>query len=500
MLVAVPFVVLLFLGDLALAETTLGDNPLLLGLLLLAVSYAAILGSAVWLTDGRTVGKAVFGLRVRRAPGRDLSGRPSDLLWAVGRHSWGYLVVDVGGVGVLAALVTRRRRCWHDLAFHSEVVVDALAPDSLEDRGRAFAEWLDEGRDRARKRYGWVGAIWTLQSGLIRKVATWVFAIIGAGATVNKLGFLDQLTRPSAKAAGQVGDAPAAVSTKVTSVVWFGTAAVMTAAVVAAAPGEDYRSINVVHAWGEVGYPTTTEIRIMRADGSEMRELTDNDSYDGHPDLFADERIVFVSDRDGDEEIYRMNADGSAQTRLTTSPGTDNCPAWSPDGDQIAFRSDRTGASEIFVMTADGSDLQQLTTDGGNTCPDWAPDGARIVYASASEDGSRIRIQEVDGGGVTDLTGGSRDLSPSWSPDGDHVAFTRERNDNWDVYVVAADGGNPVRLSSDPADDRNPFWGPNSDRVLFSSERGFTTGASEFWAVRPDGSDLEQVTRYNQDE
>ena len=67
--------------------------------------------------------------------------------------------------------------------------------------------------------------------------------------------------------------------------------------------------------------------------------------------------IAFVSDRDGNQEIYVMNADGSGLTSLTNNAADDYDPAWSPDGRQIAFYSDRDGNWEIYLMNADGSGL-----------------------------------------------------------------------------------------------------------------------------------------------
>ena len=67
-----------------------------------------------------------------------------------------------------------------------------------------------------------------------------------------------------------------------------------------------------------------------------------------------------------------MNADGSGQTRLTTDPGVDYAPTWSPDGSKIAFHSDRSGTLQVYVMNADGSGLTQLTTDPtGAGYPSW---------------------------------------------------------------------------------------------------------------------------------
>ena len=82
-------------------------------------------------------------------------------------------------------------------------------------------------------------------------------------------------------------------------------------------------------------------------------------------------RIAFNSERDGNTEVYVMNADGSGVTNLTTSPSIDGLPGWSPDGSRIAFVSNRDGDFEIYVMDADGSDLKQLTD---NTFLDAGPD------------------------------------------------------------------------------------------------------------------------------
>src|SRR4249919_2472787 len=76
-----------------------------------------------------------------------------------------------------------------------------------------------------------------------------------------------------------------------------------------------------------------------------------------HPPTCTNCKIVFVSDRDGNAEIYSCNADGSNISRLTNNAGIDDQPAWSPDRSHIAFVSDRTGHSEIYIMNADGSNV-----------------------------------------------------------------------------------------------------------------------------------------------
>jgi Tol biopolymer transport system component len=87
-------------------------------------------------------------------------------------------------------------------------------------------------------------------------------------------------------------------------------------------------------------------------------------------------QIAFYSERDGNGNIYVMNAaDGSNQTRLTNSTADDLPPSWSPDGTKIAFGSSRDGNWEIYIMNAaDGSGQTRLTNNAADDSePDWSP-------------------------------------------------------------------------------------------------------------------------------
>ncbi len=91
----------------------------------------------------------------------------------------------------------------------------------------------------------------------------------------------------------------------------------------------------------------------------------------GQPTPFKSGRwIAFMSDRDGNWEIYRMRADGSQVTRLTDNPAEDGHPSWSPDGNWITFHSTRDGNWETYRMRADGSQVTRLTD---NPAEDWGP-------------------------------------------------------------------------------------------------------------------------------
>ena len=193
-------------------------------------------------------------------------------------------------------------------------------------------------------------------------------------------------------------------------------------------------------------------------------------------------KIAFTSERDGNPEIYVMNADGTGQTRLTNHSGTDDDASWSPDGSQIAFVSNRDGDGNlgIYVMDAGGSGVVQLTDPQSpvfDHLPAWSNTGEMIAFARGQAIGSDWDIYKMnaDGSGQTDLSNNSViDQGPGWSPDGTQIAFISSRDGNTEVYVMNSEGSAmppPKRLTNNVASDSGRAWSPDGSKIAFASNR-----------------------------
>ncbi len=244
------------------------------------------------------------------------------------------------------------------------------------------------------------------------------------------------------------------------------------------------------------------EIYVMNADGSGQTNLTNDPAFDGFPVWSPDGlKIAFLSDRDGNLEIYIMNADGSKQTRITEDPANDYIPAWSPNGQQIVFYSDRDRNSEIYLMNVDGSAQTNLTNNPANDLhPAWSPDGLKIAFQSdrkgkqnknpiLNTNNFEIFVMDIDGSNVTRLTRNARaDWSPAWSPDGSCIVYHSGLFNNTDIYVTDLSGANQVRLTTK---GYSPRWSPDGMWLVFGSNRD---GNMEIYSMHLDGSMLRRLT------
>ncbi len=265
--------------------------------------------------------------------------------------------------------------------------------------------------------------------------------------------------------------------------------------------------------------------------------------------------IAFVSERDGNREIYLIQPDGTGLTQLTDHPKVDSDPAWSPDGTQIAFRSRRDGSSDIFIMAADGSSPVNLIDDPADSfddefAPEWHPSGSMLaIYtdrflpplgncsgargvhhlAFMPLDGTGPRIQHFDDlageqetlgwapdgntiafssicngqhghiyiwnrttKDVTQITDGDFNAAnPSFSPDGRFLAFSSNKDGLIDVFVMDLATGDIRNITQNEARDRHPAWSPDSTQIAFTSDRD---NGDDIFVIDIDGGNARNLT------
>ena len=150
--------------------------------------------------------------------------------------------------------------------------------------------------------------------------------------------------------------------------------------------------------------------------------------------------LSYCANRGEEWDIYVIPTVGGEEIRLTNSPGLDDGPEYSYDGQWIYFNSHRTGRMHVYRMKVDGSGQEQLTFDElDNWFPHSSPDNKHIVYISYLEDqkGShpfgkdvKLRMMNLGNKKIEDLTktfyGGQGTINVhSWSPDGKWIAYVR---------------------------------------------------------------------------
>lgn len=212
---------------------------------------------------------------------------------------------------------------------------------------------------------------------------------------------------------------------------------------------------------------------IYRIDKNGAMRLTDNPARDERPVWSPDgSKIAFVSDRDGNKEIYIMDSDGKNQRRLTSNDWEDQSPSWSPDGSSIVFESNRGGATNLYIMDIESRGLKKITDYGLKQVagiPSWSPDGKYIVFTSNKWFGYQVSSIIVDGSGEKKLTDRGGNCEPVWSPNGKEIAFV-SRNGKARIWLMDTDGINQRQLTDGPRQyDYNPSWSPDGKKIAYMS-------------------------------
>jgi dipeptidyl aminopeptidase/acylaminoacyl peptidase len=244
--------------------------------------------------------------------------------------------------------------------------------------------------------------------------------------------------------------------------------------------------------------------------------------------VLAFDRFIVDSNGQTGRDIYTVRADGSDMRQLTNGPGVESNVAWSPDGTRLAYWDQMYGTivvmdassiiyskivscgkrSDLWIVASDGaSPPVKLIADVTSSAGAWSPDGRQVAFVGTDEaidasprDGSGLYVADV---GSNALAGGLQSrrisatgpdapahwLQPQWSPDGAEVAAVAgaentcatPNSGSMDIYAVRADGNGQRLLASEAVDEFSPTWSPDGKRIAFQRQ----VDESEWWNGRP---------------
>ena len=204
---------------------------------------------------------------------------------------------------------------------------------------------------------------------------------------------------------------------------------------------------------------------------------------------------LYQSDRTGDQEVFRMNSEGGSDLNLSTGvSASDRGPTRSPDARWVAFTSDRDGNEELYLVGADGSGLRRITDNAaGDTNPNWSPNSQYIAFESNRSGSWDIYVLDVQTGVTVQVTRGQGDnRNPDWSAAGGSLVFQSNRDGRWQLYHYDLVSGTTQRLVNLPQDATDPVYANGGGQIVFRVLE--SDGHSVLYLVGQDGSNPHAIS------
>lgn len=237
------------------------------------------------------------------------------------------------------------------------------------------------------------------------------------------------------------------------------------------------------------------EVYVMDYDGNAPTRVTADRNIALTPALNPDtKRILYASQKGGGWDIYETDVTTHKRFISFRSPGLNIAPEWHPRGDGYALTVSKDGNREIYQVTADRRIVRLTDHKSEDLSPTWSPDGRKVAFTSNRGGSPQIYVMKSRGGRARRVTyEGDYNTEPDWSPRGDMIVYTCRIKGLFHICVTTPDGRQVRQLTGGPWDDESPVVSPDGRHIAFASSRG---GRNDIYMMDTDGGNVERLT-YN---
>ena len=249
------------------------------------------------------------------------------------------------------------------------------------------------------------------------------------------------------------------------------------------------------------------EIYIMDADGENQKRLTSNVTKDYSPQLSRNgKKIAYVSEMGNGVQVNIMDSDGGNVVKPPVDSGNMNNPHWCPQSEQVSFITDREGQIDVYVINSDGTDMLKVTDDNlEEDLGNWSPNAEWVVYAISQGEDKGVYMRNPRGVDVIQLTQ-TQDSGPVWAPVGTLIAYfseiTVKNNDgeekvDTEMRIVDAETLEVTSLVAQVHAESGISWSPDGKKISYVAD---VNGNKEVFVMEDDGSNQIQLTRNHLDD
>lgn len=260
-----------------------------------------------------------------------------------------------------------------------------------------------------------------------------------------------------------------------------------------------HRSLDIEYSTKKIVFVSNKtgneDIFSMNLDGSELTQLTDHPGMDTYPSVSPNgEKIVYTSDINGSWQLVLMNWDGTEKVQITKNHERNGYPTWSFDSRYIFFEMYIDGDWELYRINSDGTDMKRLTFNPN--ADDWHPYGhpfqCKVFYESGTIGHEDIYIMDCDGENIKKVSENNRRKRvPAISIDAKLIAFMGYEGNNHNIFTMDNNGENIQKLTDNPENCGHPDISPDN---AFITYEGKVNGQNEIFIMNIDGSNQIQLT------